>query len=202
LTQIIHNRFKPTNIYRLLATEKDRVESQRTINIVGVEFEQVEKYGKESEYQMSNFFKAWAAYWGMLVKLAPHALQEELAIVFFIYMMNLYELLEKYTWEGMKGYHFQFHRKRVASGQSIYLPQDWSQIDSKLITSKCFSHPVQGNIWKQTQTGPTVFLHRISKLPLREYQFGPNRSSQVCLPHQYSSIPVTGTGCCLVSSIV
>lgn len=53
LAQIIENRFKPTNIYRLLATEKDRAESQRTINIGGVEFEQTEKDGKESEYRMS-----------------------------------------------------------------------------------------------------------------------------------------------------
>ena len=39
LVQIIENRFKPTNIYWLLATEKEPAESQRTINIGGVEFE-------------------------------------------------------------------------------------------------------------------------------------------------------------------
>jgi len=38
LVQIIENRFKPTNIYQLLATEKERAESQLTINIGGVEF--------------------------------------------------------------------------------------------------------------------------------------------------------------------
>ena len=40
LIQIIENRFKSTNIYGLLATEKDRAESQPKINIGGVEFEQ------------------------------------------------------------------------------------------------------------------------------------------------------------------
>ena len=50
LVQIIENRFKPTNIYRLLATEKERTESQRVISIGGVEFEQAERDGKESEY--------------------------------------------------------------------------------------------------------------------------------------------------------
>ena len=34
LVQIIENRFKPTNIYRLLASEKERAETHRTINIV------------------------------------------------------------------------------------------------------------------------------------------------------------------------
>ena len=43
LTQIIENKFKPTNIYRLLATERDQAESQRTICIGGVEFEQAER---------------------------------------------------------------------------------------------------------------------------------------------------------------
>ena len=109
LTQIAENRFKPTNIYRLLASEKDRAESQKTTSIRGVEFEQAEHDGKESEYRMSSFFKAWAAYSGILVKLAPYGLQGELATALFIYTMNLYDLLEKCTWEGVKGNHFQFH---------------------------------------------------------------------------------------------
>ena len=50
LMQIIENQFKPTNIYRLLATEKDRAESQHTINIGGVEFAKTERDGKEDEY--------------------------------------------------------------------------------------------------------------------------------------------------------
>jgi len=125
LIQIIENRVKPTNIYRLLATEIDRAESQRTINIGGVEFEQADRDGKEGEYRMTAFFKAWAAYGGILVKLAPHALQGELATALAIYTMNLYDLLEKYTWEGVRSYHFQFHRKRVASGKNIYQPEDW-----------------------------------------------------------------------------
>ena len=40
LIQFIESWFKPTNIYRLLASEKERAESHRTINIGGVEFEQ------------------------------------------------------------------------------------------------------------------------------------------------------------------
>lgn len=155
----------------------------------GVQFEQAEKDGKESEYRMSGFFKAWAASSGIFVKLAPYAIQGELATALFIYTMNLYDLLEKYTWDGVKGYHFQFHRKRVASGQRIYLPQDWRQIDSELIASKCFSHPVQRITWNQTHTWPTVFAQRISELPLREYPFGLNRISQGPSSHQYSSIP-------------
>lgn len=95
LAQIIKNQFKPTNIYRLLATEKDRAESQRTINIGRVEFEQTEKDGKDSEFRMSGFFKAWAAYSGILVKLAPNALQGKLATALFIYTMNLNDQLEK-----------------------------------------------------------------------------------------------------------
>ena len=74
LTQIIENKFKPTNIYRLLETGRDRAESQRTICIGGVEFEQAERDGKEGEYCMSSFFKAWAARSGILVKLAPYGL--------------------------------------------------------------------------------------------------------------------------------
>ena len=168
LTQIIETWFKPTNIYRLLATEKDRAESQRTINIGGVEFEQAEKDGKESEYRMSNFLKASAAYSGILVKLPSYAIQGELATALFIYTMNMYDLLEKYTGDGVKGYHFQFYRKRVASGQNIYLPQDWRQTDRELIAATCFSHPALRNTWNQTQTRPNVFpLMNLKITPMR-----------------------------------
>jgi len=50
LVQIIENKFQPTNIYRWLASEKERAESHRIINIGGVEFEQAEREDKESEY--------------------------------------------------------------------------------------------------------------------------------------------------------
>ena len=62
LTQIIKKKFKPTHIYRLLATKRDRAKSQRTIGIGRVEFEQAELDSKKGEYCMSSFFKAWAAY--------------------------------------------------------------------------------------------------------------------------------------------
>lgn len=51
---------------------------------------------------MSYFFKAWAAYSGILIKLASYGLQGRLATALCIYTMNLYDLLEKYTWEGVK----------------------------------------------------------------------------------------------------
>jgi len=151
LTQIIENRFKPTNIYRLLGTEKERAESQRIINIGGVEFEQTERDGKENDYRMMSFFKAWAVYTGIMVMLAPFALQGELATAMAIYMMNLYDLLEKYTWEGVRAYHFQFHRKRVASGKNIFNPTEWRVLDSELVASKCFAHPTPRLNWSQNQ---------------------------------------------------
>ena len=98
---------------------------------------------------MSSFFKVWAAYCGIIVKLAPHAVQGDLATALSIYTMNLYDLLEKYTWEGVKAYHFQFHRKRVASGKSIYQPTEWRQLDSELVASKCFAYPAQRAQWPQ-----------------------------------------------------
>lgn len=137
LTQIIENRFKPTNIYRLLASEKDKAEAQR-VTIGGISFEQGEREGRESEYRMGPFFKAWAAYCGILSMLAPVGLQGELGCSLFIYMMNLQGLAEKYSWEGVKAYHFQFHRKRVASGQEIYAPGVWRILDAQLIASECF----------------------------------------------------------------
>jgi len=97
LIQIIENRFKPTNIYCLLASEKERAETHRKINIGGVEFKQPESDGKEGEYRMSSFFKAWAAYCGILIKLGPYGMQGELATALCIYTMNLYDFLEKYT---------------------------------------------------------------------------------------------------------
>ena len=119
LTQIIENRFKPTNIYRRLASERDRVASQRTITIGAIHFEQAERDGEESEYRRNSFFKAWGAYSGILVKLAPYGLQGALATALLISTMNLDDLLEKYTWDGVIAYHFQFHWKRVASGTRI-----------------------------------------------------------------------------------
>lgn len=97
LVQIIENKFKPTNIYRLLASEKAWAETHRTISIGGMEFEQAEREGRESQYRMRSFFKAWAVYSRILIKLAPHVLQSKLATSLCIYMMNLNELLEKYT---------------------------------------------------------------------------------------------------------
>jgi len=68
--------------------------------------------------------------------------------------MNLYHLLERYTWEGVMSYHFQFHRKHVARGKHIYHPTEWRQLDSQLIASKCFAHPVLRPSWPQTQKLP------------------------------------------------
>jgi len=79
----------------LLVSEKARAESQRTISIGGVEFEQGECDGKECEYRMRSFFKAWAVYCGIRIKLAPLLLQGDLATPLFIYTSNLYDLLEK-----------------------------------------------------------------------------------------------------------
>ena len=172
LVQIIENRFKPTNIYRLLANEKERAETNHMINIGGIEFEQTERDGKESEYRMSNFFKAWAAYSGILTKLAPYGLQGELTTALFIYTMNLYDLLEKYTWEGVKAYHFQFHRKRVASGKNLYQPSEWRQLGSQLIASKGFAHPALRSTWNQTPKTTALQTRRIFVLPIRENQPG------------------------------
>ena len=106
LVHIIENRFKPTNIYRLLTREKGRAETQPTISIRGIEFEQAERDVRGSEYRISSFFKALEAYSGIVVKLAPPLLQGDLATALSIYTMNLYDLLEKYAWEGVKAYHF------------------------------------------------------------------------------------------------
>ena len=171
LTQLAENRFKPTNIYRLLPSEKERAESQRTIIIGEVEFEQAECDGKESQYRMSSFFKAWAAYSGILVKLAPYGLQGQLGTTLFIYTINLYDQLEKYLWEGVKGYHFQFHRKRVASGKSIYLPSEWQQLDSELIASKCFALPIVRKAWPQSTSRTALSSRRFPELPIRESPF-------------------------------
>ena len=170
LVQIIENKSKPTNIYRLLANEKECAESHRIINVGGVEFEQAERERKESKYRMSGFFKAWAAYSGILVKLAPHLLQDELATALSIYTMNLYDLLEKYTWGGVKTYHFQFHRKQVASGKSIYQPLEWRQLDSELVASKCFAHPhtTPRATWAPGQKQGVVPFRRSFDLPIWE----------------------------------
>ncbi|KAG0638324.1 hypothetical protein HOY80DRAFT_1048153 [Tuber brumale] len=211
LQQIIENRFKPTNIYRLLASEKERAETHWTINIGGVEFEQAEREEKESEYRMSIFFKAWAVYSGILIKLAPHGLQGDLATALCIYTMNLYELLEKYTWDRVKSYHFQFHRKRVASGKSIYEPREWRQLDSELVASKCFAHPVSRGTWPTIQKPTPHQARRTYELPTREIGSAPSFTYPVpttgsFLPplerrinyHQptnaYSGMPVIGSG--------
>ena len=97
LLQIIENRFKPTKIYSLLASEKERAETHKTINIGCAEFKEAEREGNESEYRMTSFFTAWAFHTGILIKLAPHGLQGEPAIGLCIYTINLYELLGMYT---------------------------------------------------------------------------------------------------------
>ena len=96
---------------------------------------------------MTSFFKAWAAYSGILIKLAPLALQGKLATALAIYAMNLYDILETYTWEGVRSYYFRFRRKRVASGKNIYQPTEWRLLDSELVASKCFSYPTSQPAW-------------------------------------------------------
>ena len=173
LVQIIQNRFKPINIYRLLPSEKARAEEQRTISSGGIEFEQTEKDGKESAYRMGSFFKARAAYCGILVKLALHSLQGDLAIALSIYKINIDELLEKYAWEGVKAYHFQFHRQRVGSGKSIYHTVQWRTLDSELIAAKCFAHPAPILSWSEGyKAGPTP-TRKAHELSIRESAPGP-----------------------------
>ena len=91
---------------------------------------------------MTSFFKAWAAFSGIFFKLALDGLQGELATALSIYTMNLYELLEKYHWDGVREYHSQFHRRQVASGKNIYRPVEWRTLDSEIVASKCFAYPV------------------------------------------------------------
>ena len=168
LTQIIENRCKSTNIYCLLASEKDRAESQRTINIGGVEFQQAEREGKEIDYRMMSYFKAWVVYTEILVMLAPNALQGELATAISIYTMNLNDLLEKYTWEGVRAYHFRFHRKWVVSGKHIYHPIKWRILDSKLLASKCFAHPTPGTTWAQGYKTTCSAAPRLNEIPSQD----------------------------------
>ena len=117
---------------------------------------------------MTSFFKAWAAYSGILVKLAPYGLQGELATALSIYTMNLYELLEKYSWDGVRSYHFQFHRKQVASGKNIYQPAEWRTLDSELVASKCFAYPASRVPWTQSQRQVPSVQQRPYELPIRE----------------------------------
>jgi len=117
---------------------------------------------------MNNFFQASAAYSRILVKLAPYPLQGDPATGLSIYTMNLYDLLEKNVWDGVKAYHFQFHQKGVASGKNIYLGTEWHLLDSELIASKCFAHPVPQTLRTQsTQVAPAP-IHRAQELAIRE----------------------------------
>ena len=120
------------------------------INIGGVCFEQGEREGRENEYRMGHFYEVWAAYCGILTKLAPAGLQCDLACFLHIYTMNLHDLPERYTWEGVKAYHFQFHRKRIASGKEVYHPDEWCKLDPELIPSKCFLFPKPTSSYSRT----------------------------------------------------
>lgn len=85
--------------------------------------------------------------------------------------MSLYDLLEKYSWDGVKGYHFQFDQKCVASGKSIYLPQGWRNLDSELTASKCSAHPLQRSTLTQGPSRQGSYPRRITQLPLRDNPF-------------------------------
>jgi len=117
---------------------------------------------------MRSLFKAGAAYCGILVKLSPQTVQGDLATGLSIYAMNVYELLEKYAWEGVNAYHFQFHQKTVASGKGIYLGSEWRQLDSELITSNHFAHPTPRATWNQAHRLVAGPIWRTSELAIRE----------------------------------
>ena len=116
-------------------------------------FEQGERERRESKYRMGLFFKAWAAFCGIPTKLVPVGLQGDFECSLHIYTMTLHELAERYTWEGVKAYHFQFHRKRIPSGKEVYYPDDWRKLDPELIASKCFlfPKPSSSNGWITTR---------------------------------------------------
>jgi len=63
----------------------------------GMEFDQAERDDREREYRSSSSFKAWTVYSGILVKLAPPLLQGDIATALSIYLINLYDLQEKYA---------------------------------------------------------------------------------------------------------
>ena len=89
---------------------------------------------------MGSCFKTWAAYCGILVKIALASLQEDLERALSIYKINIYDLLEMYVLEDVKAYHIQFHKKRGAGGKSIYHAREWWALETKLIASKGFAH--------------------------------------------------------------
>jgi len=131
---------------------------------------------------MSGVFKAWAAYCGILVNLAPHVLQGDLATVLSIYTMNIYELLEKYAWEGVKAYHFQLHRQRVASGKSIYHAREWQTLESELVASKCFGHCAPRPTWSQGhKTGPAP-IRKTHELAIRKNGLAHTLTTTAALP--------------------
>ena len=166
-----------------MESEKDLAESLLTINIGGVEFEQAERNGKENEYRLISFFKAWAVYTGILVMLAPNALQGELATAISIYTINLYDLLEKYIWAGVRAYYFQFHRKRAASRKNIYHPIEWRILDSELVASKYFTHPTTRTTSAQgykTRHSPASRLYEI-----------PSRDNTRALTYSHQGTPST-----------
>jgi len=143
-----------------------------TICIAIVEFEQDEYDGKNAKYCMSSFFKAWTAYCGILVKLAPSGLQGDLATALFVYTITLYNLLERYTWEGVKVYHFQFHRNLVASGRSLYLPSEWQQLDRELLASKFFGKP-------------NYTMHLVARRDTNEYSLPPAIQTTIPQPSHF-----------------
>jgi len=68
----------------------------------------------------------------------------------------------------VKAYHFQFHRKRVASGKSIYHASEWRLLDSELVAPKCFAQTAPRGPWPQSTKPAAGSLRRIHKLPIRE----------------------------------
>jgi len=95
--------------------------------------------------------------------------------------MNLYDFLEKYTWDGVKAYHFQFHRKRVASGKDIFHPSEWRQLDSQLIASKCFVFPVTGHSWSNIAKPPVSHARSGTAIPFSPTERSTNYSYPVTL---------------------
>lgn len=166
----------------------ERAEVHQTICIGGIEFEPEEEDGKESDYRMSGFFNAWAAYCGILIKLTPHALQGDHAMALSIYTMNIYQLLEKYAWEGVKAYHFQFHRKRVASGKSIYHAREWRTHYRELLASKWFAHPAPSPTWSPGHKAGPAPIQKTHQLAIREN--GPAHTLTTTAP-----LPVTQQAC-------
>lgn len=133
IRDIKKNKFKPENIMKLSTSARRTREAAKSLKIgtKGLEIEATEEDCTTADAKGSiPLLRAFHVYTQILVFLAAPGNKLQLQFGLGKYAEHLMMLLEMYTWDSVRAYHFDFHQARILEG--IDDAQAWKTPDHEL----------------------------------------------------------------------